>query len=515
MSDEMMALRCKYCGAPLDDSEIRSDSAYVRCSSCGTTQQRMDAKQYLDQLLGQVKSWVSSAIPTGFNMSGAENVDPVARHSIFVKDVGPKIRMELTEYKFSNTCLLGNCLLAVPFSTTNVFRPVHTSSKAFEFNAKVKSVSQLAVDADSQSLINEAATVSQSYAMMINNIALISENKEGRYTLMANNFTESSKALKGTKGNELVELRFEALADVCNGMEKLLSGDMVNSSALIRKGRTSLSEIKNKVFTDPQYGIMYQAMEQEIAVCDIVLNITDIVSTSPSNDPLAMLEIIKDVMDVKMSYPQKWGYLLGNKDRFGEVFDNIVEALSAKNGGTLPISAGQGNILMPFWEVDLRYSFVTGSLWAKKSVEVKEDLLICADFVTDPICLDNPSSALTDIFSLRPEKSILAGIKGSETSISGGEGICKIQDSVANNSVGNRRVVLPLSTRKEADKICTEYLLQRTEKDSKLKLSKPDVKRIVYIPCTENGGAITLPESFGNLSPEHVRRAGTLSMLII
>ena len=89
--DEMVALRCKYCGAPLDEDQIKSDSPYITCQSCGTTQQRMDAEAYLNQLMGQVKSWISSAIPMGFNIAGAENIDPVARHSIFTKDVRPKI----------------------------------------------------------------------------------------------------------------------------------------------------------------------------------------------------------------------------------------------------------------------------------------------------------------------------------------------------------------------------------------------------------------------------------------
>ena len=46
--DEMIELRCKYCGAPLDRKDIESDSPYVTCPSCGTTQQRVDAKAYMD-----------------------------------------------------------------------------------------------------------------------------------------------------------------------------------------------------------------------------------------------------------------------------------------------------------------------------------------------------------------------------------------------------------------------------------------------------------------------------------
>ena len=169
---------------------------------------------------------------------------------------------------------------------------------------------------------------------------------------------------------------------------------------------------------------------------------------------------------------------------------------------------------MPFWEVDLRYSFTTGALWSKKSVEVAEDLLVCADFVTDPACLSNPASAITDIFKIRPESSILAGIKGSETSISQGQGIGRIQDSVANNSPGARKVIIPLSTKREAENLVAGYLRQRTASDNKLRLSQPLVRRVIYIPVSLNGG-LRLPSDFGTLIPERVGRMDKNTILYV
>ena len=54
--DDMVALRCKYCGAPLSADDVKGDGDYVTCPSCGTTQQRLDAKAYLDQMMAQVRS---------------------------------------------------------------------------------------------------------------------------------------------------------------------------------------------------------------------------------------------------------------------------------------------------------------------------------------------------------------------------------------------------------------------------------------------------------------------------
>lgn len=130
---DIVALRCKYCGAPFEREAVESTIPYITCSSCGTTQQRLDAKAYLEEMMVQVKSWISSAIPSGFNMSAAENVDPIARNSIFVRDIRPRVSMELMDYKFGNTSLLGNCLIALPFSRSSAYVPAHTPAKAFEF----------------------------------------------------------------------------------------------------------------------------------------------------------------------------------------------------------------------------------------------------------------------------------------------------------------------------------------------------------------------------------------------
>ena len=99
--DEMIELRCKYCGAPLDRGSVESEAQYVTCPYCGTTQQRVDAKAYMDQMMAQIKSWIGKAIPGGFSLSQTDNVDPIARHNIFVNNVKPMLDVELTEYRLA------------------------------------------------------------------------------------------------------------------------------------------------------------------------------------------------------------------------------------------------------------------------------------------------------------------------------------------------------------------------------------------------------------------------------
>ena len=165
--------------------------------------------------------------------------------------------------------------------------------------------------------------------------------------------------------------------------------------------------------------------------------------------------------------------------------------------------------------MDLKYSFTTGALFSKKSVEVTEDLLIPATFTVSDTALSNPRTGLTDIFAAAPEASILTKIKGQENSISGGAGIGALADSAADNSPGTRKIVIPLSTKTEATKLVEEYLKQCSSSHSKLKLSKPLVKKLVYIPCNTSGDSVSLPKSFGNLTPKVVSTLGTKGIVII
>ena len=512
---DIVALRCKYCGAPFEREAVESTVPYITCSSCGTTQQRMDAKAYLEEMMVQVKSWISSAIPSGFNMSAAENVDPIARNSIFVRDIRPKVSMELMDYRFGNTSLLGNCLITLPFSRSSGYVPTHTPAKAFEFNARIKSVEPLAVDEAGKALLTEADSLTKSYALMINNMNLLAEDKEGRYVLMSKNFREAASVIRGSKGSETVALRYTALADICDGCQYLLEGKPGDAGSRLRSGKKALEEVRLKAAADPQLGIMVNAVDQEISVSDILISVAGMMETTPGTDGLKILNMIKKVMDTPLAQNQGWGHLLNNRIRYGEIFGQVSAILSAKAGKSqLPISAGAGDYLMPFWEVDLRYSFTTGALWSKKSVEVKEDLLVCADFVTDPTCLNNPASAITDIFKIKPESSILAGIKGNETSISQGQGIGRMQDSVSEGSPGARKVLIPLSTKREAENLVAGYLRQRTASDNKLRLSQPVIRRIIYIPVSLNGG-LRLPSDFGTLIPERIGRTDKNTMLYV
>lgn len=512
--DEMVALRCKYCGAPLEKKDLEGDSPFVTCPSCGTTQQRMDAKAYLDQMMGQVQSWISKAIPGGFSLSQAENVDSIARYNIFNTNVRPRVELEYSEYKFAVNTLLANSLLVLPFMTTHVQRSGNSSADAFGFNARVKSVEALAVDDASKSVINAAAGMSTAYAMLCNNIKLLEEDKDGRFILMANNFKEISESFKKIDEYGPAAERFSALSDVCTGCEKLLNGLVSESGEYFDKAAITLEKVRNEILGDINLGIMYSSVNQELSQAKILKDITGFMSRS-GGSPLKTLDVIRRIFVTPLPTVGKWDYLLTNKTRFDEILNELSKVLAARNGGTLKIVAGAGNTLVPFWDVDLKYSFQTGSAWKKKSVEVMEDILIPADFVIDSNCLSNPSTGLTPVFSNKERAKFLDSIQGKESSISGGSDITIISRSAAENSPGARRIAIPLSTRKEAEKLTNDYVNACSAQNDKLKLSKPYVKDLIYIPCDVTAGGIKLPEGFGNLVPERCRRVNDSNMIII
>lgn len=512
--DGMVSLRCKFCGAPLSESSVTSDSDYVTCEYCGTTQQRVDARKYMEDMVAQVKDWIAKSMPMAYSAGGAENVDPVARHNIFIRDVAPRLLSELDQFTFSNLSLLGTCLLTMPLRTVDIPLSGRSSNAAFEFNAKIRSVSPLAVTDDDKAIIDEAALVSETYALTVNNIRLLGEKKDGRWGIMSNNFNELSKSFSRSKGYGLPAERYAALSEICYGFDKLMNGDYTTAYGKIKAGREQLGSLLPRTMDDHKFMVMYSAIEHEISIAKMMQDILDITMSCPASTA-EFLKVVKDVINTIPASHGMWNHLLKDSSRYKEVLSNISSVISAKNDGTIPIASGDGELLFPFWEVDLRYTFTTGVLWKKKSVEVKEDLLICADFINDVDCLNNPASAITDIFADRPNASFKDSVLGNEKSISGGQGIGRIHDSVQDGYVGGRKVMLPLSTKAEAEKLCSEYMRQSSAKLEQFGLMDPIVRRIIYVPCRMVNGRLGLPSDFGNLVPAHISKINASSLHLI
>lgn len=512
--DNMVAMRCKYCGAPLEESAVKDDSPYVTCGSCGTTQQKIDAQAYLNQLMGQVRSWVNQAMPGGFNMAQSQNVDSVARHNIFMTNFKPRIDMEFTSFKFGVTNLISQVMMIMPFSVNPAIKSSHSANQAFEFEARMNEVAPLAMGDESSRILTEVTKVSDAYAVLINNCELIREDKPGRYILMANNFTVAAQDFSHLKEYEPAMLRFQGLATLCNGCEKLLNGEIATAFGLFNEGKGILQKASSMVPGNMKVATMGQAVNQEVKQAEVLIELSQYVNSMGGG---------KDVFDAvrrifTFSYPAtgNWAFLLNNHDRLGEVFSNMSACIKAKTGeGSVCTAPGDGDILVPFWHIDLAYSFETGSLWKKHSVTVKEVLLIPADFVVDSGCLINPREAVTDVFKVKGSNGLFAGLTGNETSISNSMGIGKLTEGASANGIGGRKVVVPLSTRKEAERIAENYVQTVARSESKLKLSNPEVEELVYIPFGTEGDRVVPRTEFGELLPARIGRMDLAKLIIL
>ncbi len=510
MADGTVSMRCKHCGAPLDAAQLKSDSSYVTCEYCGTSQQRIDAEKYMQDMVNEVKSWVLASMPNGYTMGTG---DAVAKHAVFVKEVAPKLRTEMNSFRFGMMSVLGNCLIALPYGSGSSFAAQHTSERAYAFAEKVKSVSELAGTQEDIDLIDEANAISQTYALALNNVRLMGEEKDGKWLIMSHNFAMASEVMGRHPSYQLSAKRFAALAEISEGFEKLLNGDPTSAYGFVRSGHDHLDEIKDPVLKDSSLAIMYAPMGQEISISNTIISILQF-ANAMGGDAVKMMQMIKAVVRNEPRPSAQWSANIRGMGRYDEIFREISEAVAALGTGSIPVAAGPGDLLIPFWEVDLRYTFVTGKLWAKKSVEVKEDLLICADFPIDQPSLSDPSAAITDIFRLKPPTTIRESWGGGQTSISSSEGIGDIQDSVNDGSAAGRRIMVPLSTKREAERLCVEYISRKASNDKAFKLSEPIIKKLIYVPFRIEGNR-AVNEGFGKAMPDRMNRFDVRSELII
>lgn len=515
MMDDLLELRCKHCGAPLDSEDIQSDSQYVKCQYCGTSQQRVDAKAYMNQMMDQIKSWVSKSIPGGFSLAQTENVDPIARHNIYVNNVKPAIMPEISEFRIAVNTLMANPLIVLPFTTGSPAKSQHSSTQAFEFNAKLKSIEPLAVDSEQKKIIVDAENLSSAYALMVNNLRLLSEQTEGRFALMSTNFKDAADSISRCTGYEVLQKRLAALAEVCTASDMVLNGDSLGCAVKAEAAVAQLEEAKKSIMKTPSLAMMLRAINMELAQSKTLLSAADGETKGSDEDALETLELLGKIKKIKYPSVGTWGAVLNKSGRENELYQYAQDIEAAKNNGTLPIASGSGQILYPFWDVDLKYSFTTGSLFNKKAVEVSEDILVPATFTLDSNALSSANRGLTDIFGAAPQSGFFDRVKGNESSISSSAGLGTIADSVAMNPPGSREVVLPTSTKADAVKLVNEYLKQVSSSHSKLKLSNPNVKKLFYLPCDRFESTIKAPVSMGSLTPACISMISANNLIIL
>jgi hypothetical protein len=519
--EQVTSLRCSFCGAPL--KQPADGSEYVKCDSCGTTTKMVDAKAFLEQIMGHVYGWVRSAIPAGFDFSQAENVDPVARHNIFITNVRPRLSTEFTEYRFNLFNLLSGPLICTPFKCANN-GTLNNSNQAFEFNAKNKAITCLAIDPDSKSLVAEVDRCTTTYAYLLNNTKLMRERSPERYALMAANFQQSLQAIKDDKASAPLANRLSGLYAMSTGIDHMLNGRIPEARESYQVSKEQLELAKNSVIGNMNLGIMYQAIEKELLLLTTLDHMLQTMEMDVWGDPLGTIKIFENIIgtasEMEYNVPPRWATSFRDEARLEEILRWVETIRKAQKGtASLSVVAGGGRVLFPFWLVDFRYSFKTGSLWMKKGVEVNDIVLVSAGFPTDPSTLNNPGLALTDIFTNFGGSKMFDSLTGKEVTISNGESLRHLSGSINFQNVSGRYVIPPLSTMKEATILIEHYVQGISHGNSniseKLKLSAPQIRSLIFIPGDINANGFSINYDFQGLMPRNIGNIGKMSRTIV
>jgi DNA-directed RNA polymerase subunit RPC12/RpoP len=511
----MLELRCKFCSAPLSAKQFEE---IIRCEYCGSSQKLIDARSFVDQILLQVNAWVRQSMPAGLGENMTSMMDPVARHMVFINSIKPRLTTEYGEYKFNCFNLLSYPLITLPFMVTNA-GVKNNPKQIFLFQAKVQSIQQLAVDTDGKDFISEINAMSVAYGYLLNNIMLSSDNKPERYHFMTQNFDAASQATKSLRRFPGLSNRLEGLGKLSNGLDLLMSQQPNKATASLQEAKNLLEKSEQTFNQNPETAILNMAAKIELSIANSAIFLTEYASQDASGkisgdfSPIAnLLSIISTIQKTQSSI---WKTPFLDAMHNEKIFGNIAAICRAKNGsGTINAIFGNGSHLLPFWVVDIPYTFQTGALWKTKGVEVVESVLISATFPADSNALNGAElrHVLTDVFGARLiggfMDSAMKRMSGKETSISGGDPVRQV---IYLSRPGNPRgikVIPPLSTMDDAVIIAKEYIKMACRLDSgignKLRLSSPRAVDLIYIqgfPEQVGGNIVPL---LGGLSPRSV-----------
>jgi len=235
---------------------------------------------------------------------------------------------------------------------------------------------------------------------------------------------------------------------------------------------------------------------------------------------LALLGSLRDA-----PYPQ-WRPRFADLSHSEEILRYVEDIRNAQRGSpALKLMPGQGTVLLPFWAVDIPYTFQTGALWRTQGVEVTEAMLVAATFPLDPNAFSgtDPAAVLTDVFMARERTGFfndaMKRASGKETSISGGG---PVRDALARAQMapaGTAKVVPPLATGPDAAILAQNYLLRVRQVDrtidKQLRLSSPRVSGLVYASGAPSGMQANVMPWLGGLAPRSVGDLNALASIAL
>jgi hypothetical protein len=490
-------------------------------------QRLVDARAFLDQISLQINSFLRQALPVGLDPSvSAGNIDPIARHNIFVQGVRPRLDTEYKELRFRCFDLLSHSQIALPFTVARGLATQNDPKDAFLFQAKVRSVTSLAVDDESRKLMAEIDGVATTYAHLLTNVGFLTQPRPERYPFIVRNCREAADVLKQVPQLDALAMRLSALAQLGDGLDKLTLNKPRDARPLLESALASFAQARDMAMKNFDLSLMLTGIEEECAMARASLCLADVFNFAPGGDSgrslLAVQALLQYLTNPPMYASPLWSMSFGSAQRVETILRMTADMRKAQMGqGSVRSVRTAGSMLVPFWVVEVPYSFQTGALWKARGVEVAETMLVAATFTLDQGALDlsDPSRVVTDVFAARQQVPWRDRLAGRETAISGGGSIRSMVAGATPGPLAGVPAVPPLTTATEAGQLVQEYLnwsrRQDKEIDQKLKLSSPRVADLIYISCMPQASPGPVVPWLGPLSPRSVGNFASVSALAL
>lgn len=522
---DVRALRCSSCGAPLPEPSPGGGDL-VSCAHCGTVQKLVDARAFLDQILLQVNAFVRQALPPGLDANVPGVVDPVARHNLWVSNIGPRLSSEYTEFRFRALHLLSRALVVLPFMTESDPAPLGDPKEAYLFQAKAQSVASLAVDEESRALVAEAIALASAYAAALTNLALLRGERPERFHLLERNFADAAKSAQEVPKLQGLAARFGALGALSHALDLVASARARDALPSLEEAKGRLGQARNALGSDFDLAILLQAVDEESSIARATGYLAQALGLDPRGPSpaslLAFRAFLATIAGERRAGLPAFQRTFSAPDRAERLLQMALDARRAQGGqGAVRVAPTAGPWTVPFWVLEVPYTFQTGVAWRKRGVEVPELLLLAATFPLDPpaVTLSDPGRALTDIFSARERSSLMDRVGGKETSISAGGPVRGFLQASAPRPLPPGSVVPAISTPDDALVLVQAYLDHAQRSDPtlgrQLRLSSPRVVDLLYVPLAPPPPGYPAIPALGALSPRSVGDPSVLAPMLL
>ncbi|GEM_PF-3160647 len=484
-----ISLRCRNCGAPLKPSKREE---YVKCEYCGYVQRLVDAREYLEQLIGFVNQWLSSFIPPGYRV---QTVDPLARHAIFIENLKPQLELEYLNLKVKALNILSHPLTLPPFIQASL--NLGNSAEAFLTAVKINSIKDFATTQEDEEYLRVFQGLASYYGYVLNALKAAFSSLLEKYYLVVKNLQAAHEAVHDIQELKPLAQRTLAQKYYYEGLSFLVELQLEKARTLFRKALEESKKARKEILENVELSVMLTAIDLEREFIESVVKLAETLQEYGRLERAGIVTAIGKACQTIIDYGGK----PFNLSKFSKIIFLCIQILKRKGSGNLEALPGEGTHLLPFWIGKITYTFKTGILWMKRGEVVEEEVLIPA-LIPNLATREAVEEAITDIFK-GYESDIISYITGSEKRISGGEYIKKLLLNRVKLGREKHNLVLPLTSKEEAERILNLYLSEKKNRERKrIKLVVGEIVDQIYIPYRLNEKPIIAVPLPPNLQPK-------------